>query len=77
MNSIAVSTFRSSILKFLKRVMQGEEISITQRGKTVAWLVPPTDKQAEAIKKLRALRKKAKVGDVITPVGATDWKVLK
>lgn len=76
MNSVAVSRFRSDILFFLKKVMQGEEISITARGKDVAMLVPPQNKMKKARATLKQLQKSCKVGDVLSPL-AVSWKAIK
>jgi prevent-host-death family protein len=74
MSSVAVSAFRSDILLFLKKVMQGEEITITARGQEVARLVPPLNKTVAARKALQKLRATSKVGDVVSPIEAS-WKV--
>lgn len=76
MNSVAVSQFRADILLFLKKVMHGEEVTITARGKEVAMLVPPQNKRQKARKALKDLQKVCKIGDVTSPVQAS-WKVLK
>lgn len=54
---------------FLKEVLAGEEIQIMSRGRIVARLVPFEDVSKEAKRKLEALRSRAKVGDVVLPIG--------
>ncbi len=76
MTTIAVSLFRSQLLKFLKRVMLGEEVVIVSRGREVARLVPAQEQEKKAWKEIHEMRKKCKLGDVLSPLKA-DWKVLR
>lgn len=75
MITIAVSEFRANLMKVLKEVEHGTNVTITSRGKVVAKLVPPDFTQENARKKLTEISKKAKVGDVISP-NDTPWEVL-
>ena len=67
MRKVGVSDLRQHLPGYLKRVLKGEPIQITQHGKVVARLVPERDPAEVAREELLALRKTAFVGDVITP----------
>ncbi len=75
MNKIAVSELRSNLMKVLKQIEGGSEITITSRGKIVAKLVPPDFEKEDAQKKLKDLRKKAVIGDLISPIDE-KWKAM-
>jgi prevent-host-death family protein len=68
MRKVGVSDLRQHLPGYLARVRKGEPIQITQHGKVVARLVPEQDPAEVARKEPLALRKTARVGDVITPV---------
>ena len=76
MTTIAVSDFRTHLNKFLRKVARGEEIVLTSRGYTVAHLLPPSKKSDEAKQKLKALRSKCHLGDIVSPI-ETEWDALK
>jgi len=76
MERVAVSEFRANLLVFLKRVERGEGITLTSRGREVARIMPPENRMEEAKAALEELRKKAVVGDVLTPVGE-EWEAMK
>lgn len=76
MNTIAVSTLRSNLLKILKKIEAGSEITITSRGRAVARLVPTQKVMQKSRGDLAILRQNAVVKDVISPVSA-DWDALK
>ena len=75
MNTIAVSELRAKLMKVLKQIELGSEITITSRGKVVAKLVPPDYKKQEAKEKLKELSKNAVVGDLISPIDE-KWKSM-
>lgn len=56
-------------MKAIEQVKKGRSIVITSHGKPVAQLVPPEDKREEAKASLKALRKTAVIGDVVSPTG--------
>jgi antitoxin (DNA-binding transcriptional repressor) of toxin-antitoxin stability system len=47
----------------------GEEISIVEHGAVVARLIPPANRRTQARAALEALRARASVGDVESPIG--------
>jgi len=72
MKTVAVSQFRANLVGFLKKVEQGEVISLTSRGKEVAKIVPPGHKSQNAEKALETLRKTAIVGDILSAIEG-EW----
>ncbi len=73
MESIGVSKLRAHLMKVLKEVEQGEKITITNRGKVVATLVPPDFTREKARDKLKQIQKDVVLGDVVSPID-TSWK---
>jgi prevent-host-death family protein len=76
MLQIGVSEFRANMMKILTKVEQGAMIDITSRGRVVAKLVPPEYSRDLARNKLGEIGKRAKIGDVISPL-ETVWKVTE
>lgn len=68
MLSVSVTTFRKQLPEYLGKVTRGEGISLTSRGKVIALIVPAVDERKNAREKLLALRSKAFVGDVLSPI---------
>lgn len=75
MERVAVSEFRANLVGFLKRVENGEEITLTSRGHEVAKIVPPDNRMKEARAALKKLQKTAVIGDVVSPM-EDDWKAM-
>ena len=75
MITVGVNTLRKNLSAVLKKVENGESISITSRGHEIALLVPPESKMEKARRALEELRKTAFVGDVIAPV-TDEWELL-
>ena len=75
MKTVAVSQFRAHLPSFLDWVRKGREVIITNHGTEVARLVPPA-KKSDIKSRLKMLRKKAKVGDIISPIDV-EWDALK
>ena len=73
MPEVNVSELRNHLPQYLSRAEAGEEILVTRRGRVIARLAPARDTRALAKERLVALRKGARVGDVVTPVDA-DWE---
>ncbi len=76
MEEVGVARLRGNLRAFLRKVRDGQEITITARGRAVARLCPPDDLRKRARRTLADLRKAAKVGDVISPIKA-DWKAQR
>ncbi|NJD38497.1 MAG: type II toxin-antitoxin system prevent-host-death family antitoxin [Geobacter sp.] len=73
MQQVPVTVFRKHIPEYLGKVRQGEELSLTSRGREVARLVPPEDTRLSAREQLQALRVHCRVGDVVSPID-TEWE---
>lgn len=69
MEDVKLTELRQKLPAYLKQVEKGRELRITSRGRVVARLLPPEDPVQVARARLKALRKSARVGDVITPTG--------
>ncbi|HTB42110.1 MAG TPA: type II toxin-antitoxin system prevent-host-death family antitoxin [Acetobacteraceae bacterium] len=65
---------KTRLSELLGRVERGEIVTITRRGRPIARLVPieagAQDRAAEAITRLRALRRS-------TTLGGLDWRELR
>jgi len=73
MIEVSVTTFRNNIPDFINKVRNGEDVSLTSRGKVIARLVPPADDRQIARQKLDVLRTTCHIGDVLSPLGE-EWK---
>jgi prevent-host-death family protein len=69
MRKVGISELRQHLPSYLAGVQKGEPIEVTHHGKVIARIVPGTDAALEARKRLAALRKTARVGDVMSPIG--------
>jgi prevent-host-death family protein len=69
MRKVAISEFRQHLPEYLEQVRKGEPLQITQHGKVVARVTPDEDVAAAARNYIAMLRKTARVGDVISPIG--------
>ena len=76
MISIGISEFRINLKSILRQVQDGEIISLMQRGKEIARLVPPSFAQATARKELETLRQTAFVGDVLSALDE-PWNAVE
>jgi prevent-host-death family protein len=66
---VEITELRQNLPAWLERVRIGEEISIVEHGAVVARLIPAVDRRTQARIALEALRVRARVGDVESPVG--------
>jgi prevent-host-death family protein len=69
MHQVNVSELRDHLPEYLARAESGEEILVTRRGRIVARLSAVHDVRAEAKRQLAALRVRARLGDVVGPIG--------
>jgi len=74
MTTVNITELRQHLPDYLKQVQQGEEITITSHGKTIARIVPnrQDDQREAALKRLTALRGKMIVGDIHAPLNE-EW----
>ncbi len=73
MKSVAISDLRANLLLWIEEVKKGKSIMVTSHGKPIARLSPPEDEREAAKARLKALRKTARIGDILTPIG-DDWE---
>ncbi len=73
MFAISITEFRKHLPEYLKKIQQGDQIQITNRGKVIARVVPEIDEVQAARKRLVSLRNQGAMGDVISPIDAVDW----
>ena len=76
MQNVSISEFRANLLKYLKRVQQGEAINVTSKGSVMATLTPPVSQQEAARLKLERLATTAVIHDVVSPIGES-WDALQ
>ena len=78
MEKVSVSTFRSSMSRYLKKVQKGQVVTITSRGRNVARIVPVAeeDRAKKSRDMLRELGKKAIIGDILSPIDE-NWDAEK
>ena len=76
MDPISITEFRNHLPAYLKYVHKGEEIKISSRGHVIARVIPEKDLKENAKTQLKALRKTAFVGDIISPLNET-WSAMK
>ena len=69
MKSVAISELRANLLLWLEEVKKGKSILVTSHGKPIARLGPPEDEREAAKARLKALRKTARIGDILSPLG--------
>ena len=69
MPKVKVTELRQNLPAYLARVERGEEIEVTVHGRVIARIIPEMDRSAEARKFLKALRKTAVIGDIMSPSG--------
>lgn len=64
MHIVNISEFRANLLMYLKKVHNGEEITVTSSGHVLATLVAPVTQREMAKNKLDALADHAKIGNL-------------
>ena len=72
MAKVKITELRQNLPSYLARVREGEAVEVTVRGRVIARILPEEDRQAAARKRLKALRKTARIGDIMTP-SAEPW----
>ncbi len=76
MEKVGVSILREKLSIFLKKVQEGQVITITSRGHEIARFVPMEDKTAKSREILRELGKNAFIGDMLSPINE-EWEAMK
>ena len=68
METIGVSKLRENLPSYIKKVQQGQTITITSHGNRIAMLLPLETEMETSRNALKKLRKTAYVGDVVSPI---------
>ena len=76
METIGVSKLRENLPSYIKKVQQGQTITITSHGNRIAMLVPVETEMETSRNALKKLRQTAYVGDVISPIDE-KWKAME
>lgn len=79
MDVIAISKFKATCLGLLERVSKtGEPILVTKRGKPIAQVIPPPQPQPVEESAFGCMRGTSEqLGDIVGPLSAEDWEVLR
>jgi len=75
METIGVSKLRENLPSYIKKVQQGQTITITSHGNRIAKLVPVKAEIETSRNALRKLRKTAYIGDVVSTI-EEEWKAF-
>ena len=70
MSKVNVTELRQNLPAYLVEVQKGKEIEVTSRGKVIARIVAGREIHEQARARLLAARKRCRIGDVLSPVGA-------
>jgi prevent-host-death family protein len=70
---VSITELRSNLPAWIDRVVRGEALRVTRRGRVVARIEPSDDHRTAAREELTRLRQVARVGDVESPVDAA-WE---
>jgi prevent-host-death family protein len=71
MSKVNVTELRQNLPAYLAEARKGKEIEVTSRGKVIARIVAECDTHEQARARLVAARKCCRIGDVLSPTGAT------
>ncbi len=76
MKQVKVTDFRAHLPKYLAQAKAGETVTVLSHGRPIARLVPAAGVAENAREKLADLRKQARIGDVISPIGV-EWSATR
>lgn len=76
METIGVSKLRENLPAYIKKVQQGQTITITSHGNRIAMLAPVASETVTSRNALKKLRKTAYVGDVVSPI-EEPWESME
>ena len=70
MAKVNITELRQNLPAYIARAREGETVEVTVRGRVIARIVPEADRQAEARRWMKKIRKKARItGDIMAPSG--------
>ena len=73
---VAVSELRAHLTDFLQKVIAGEEVFVTSRGRVIAKIVPVETTREAARQSLQQLRETAVLYDVLSPLD-DEWDAME
>jgi len=73
---VNIAQLRSNLSAYMAHVRRGQELQVTRRGKIIARIVPERDPAQVARERLVALRPRARVGDIISPLDES-WEATR
>lgn len=76
MKQVKVTEFRAHLPEYLSKVQNGETFTVMSRGQPIARLVPATGVMEHARERLIAMRKRARIGDIVSPVDV-EWNAAR
>ncbi|GAA3952694.1 type II toxin-antitoxin system prevent-host-death family antitoxin [Allohahella marinimesophila] len=76
MLTVNISELRANLLNYLEKASQGEQITVTTKGRVLATIAAPVDRKSMAQQRLRELAETARINDVTTPLDA-EWDALQ
>lgn len=66
---VNITELRQNLPAYIAQARDGETLEVTVRGRVIARIVPEEDRKAAARRRLKALRKTARIGDIMSPSG--------
>ncbi|MHB8743268.1 MAG: type II toxin-antitoxin system Phd/YefM family antitoxin [Sulfuricaulis sp.] len=76
MKQVKVTDLRAHLPKYLAMAAAGDTVTVLSRGRPIARLVPAASASNNAREKLADLRKQARIGDVVSPLGVA-WSATR
>jgi prevent-host-death family protein len=73
MKAISITELKANLSNVIAQVSKGKRFVIMSNGKQVAQIIPPVDRRKDAILRLKALRKTAIIGDIVSPID-DEWE---
>jgi prevent-host-death family protein len=73
MISVGIKELKNNLSRYLRSVKKGDEVLITERGRTIARIVPKNQKKKSTREALSALVEK---GSVVLPEKSIDKQIL-
>lgn len=78
MENIAISQFKATCLKLLKKVKNtGEPLLVTRKGIPIAMVSPPPPSSTKKSSFGCMKDQITIIGDIVSPLGTEDWDVYK
>lgn len=72
METVSISDFRANLLKYLEKVSEGQQITVTTNGRVLATLSPPVQMRETSKARLTELAATARIHDITSPI-QVEW----